>query len=78
LAIEGCSRVPRDIERAQRLPASRIERDQLVSGGEPDVLTVVRDSMHLVDTRKRSILSNDFDRGSIHASILITRQGRRE
>ena len=49
-----------DIDRAQRLPARGIEGVQLVSGGKPDVLAVVRDPMHAVDTRKGSILTDDL------------------
>ena len=49
-----------DINRAQHLPARRIEGVQLVSGSKPDVLTVKCDPMHLVDTRKGSILTEDF------------------
>ena len=62
LAIEGRSRMRGDINRAQRLPARRIEGVQLVSGGKPNMLTVIRDAMHVVDTRKGSILTDDFGR----------------
>ena len=62
LAVEGRSRMRGDIDRAQRLPARRIEGVQLVSGSKPDVLTVIRDPMHAVDTRKGSILTEDFGR----------------
>jgi hypothetical protein len=51
-----------DINRAQRLPAGRIEGVQLVSGSKPDLLTVIRDPMHAVHTRKGSILMDDFGR----------------
>src|SRR5216683_2671143 len=60
LAVEGRSRVPRDIDRAHRLPARRIQGVQLVSGREPDSLTVIGDPMHAVDTRKGSVLADDF------------------
>ena len=60
LAVEGRSGMRGDIDRAHRLPARRIEGVQLVSGREPDVLTVKRDPMHLVDTRKGSIFTEDF------------------
>ena len=62
-----------DIDRAHRLPARRIEGVQLVSGRKPDVLTVKRNPMHVVDTRKGSILTDDLGRRSIHALILTTR-----
>src|SRR5262249_48721677 len=51
-AVEGRSCMRGDGDRAHRLPARRIEGVQLVSGRKPDVLTVKRDPMHLVDTRK--------------------------
>ena len=60
LAVEGRSCMRGDIDRAHRLPARRIEGVQLVSGRKPDVLTVKRDAMHLVDARKGSILAEDF------------------
>src|SRR5262245_40089157 len=77
-AVEGRACVRGDIDRAQQLAAHRIEGVQLVSGSKPDVLTVVRDPMHLVDTRKGTILTDDFGRGSTHASILVTREWSRE
>src|SRR5712692_3486742 len=58
-AVEGGPGMRGDIERAQRLAARRIEGGQLVSGGNPDVLTVIRDAMHLVDTRKGAVLADD-------------------
>ncbi len=74
LAVEGRSCVRGDINRAQHLPTRRIEGVQLVSSGEPDVLTVKRNPMHVVDTRKGPIFTEDFGCGSFHASILVTRQ----
>ena len=60
LAVEGGSCMRGDIDRAQRLPARRIEGGQLVSSRKPDVLTVIRDSTHVVDTRKGSVLTHDL------------------
>ena len=60
LAVEGRSGMGGDIDRAQRLPARRIEGVQLVAGGKPDLLAVIGDAMHLVDARKGSILAEDF------------------
>src|SRR6266567_4038599 len=60
LAVEGRSRMPGDSDRAHHLPARRIEGIQPVSGRKPDVLTVERDPIHPVDTRKRSILTDDL------------------
>jgi hypothetical protein len=62
LAVEGRSGMRRDIEPAQHLPTHRIEGVQLVSRRKPDILTVIRDAMHIVDTRKGSILTEDFGR----------------
>jgi hypothetical protein len=62
LAVEGRSRMRGDIDRAQHLPSRRIKGVQLVSGRKPDVPTVKRNPMHVVDTRKGSILTEDFGR----------------
>ena len=51
-----------DSKRAQRLPARRIEGVQRVSGSKLDVLPVIRDPIHAVDTRKGAILPDDFGR----------------
>src|SRR5262249_31523364 len=75
LAVEGRScTCAADIDRAQRFPARGIEGDQRVSGSKPDMLTVVRDPMHVVDTREGSILADDLGGRSIHTSILADRQ----
>jgi hypothetical protein len=74
LAVEGRSRMRGDINRAQRLSAGRIEGVQLVSASKPDLLTVIRNPMHVVDTGKGAILTDDFGCCSIHASILVTRE----
>src|SRR5580692_4275607 len=50
-AVKGRSRVGGDIDRAQRLPALRIQRVQLVSGREPNLFTVIRDPIYPLDTR---------------------------
>ena len=60
LAVERRSRMGGDLDRAHRLPARWIKGDDLISGAEPDMLTVVGHSSHLVDTRKGSVLTNDF------------------
>src|SRR5882762_4037257 len=60
LAIEGRSCMRGDIDRAHRLPARRIEGVQLVSGRKPDILTVIRDSTHGLDTRKGPVLTEDL------------------
>src|SRR5262249_41190333 len=61
-AIESRSAERSDVDRAQRLPARRIERGEIVSGGEPDLPTVVRDPVHVLDPREGSILSDDLGR----------------
>src|SRR5205823_2273461 len=73
-AVEGRSGMPRDIDRAHRLPARGIEGVQLVSGRKPDVLTVIGDPTHAVGTWKGSIFTEDFGCRSFHALILIVRQ----
>src|ERR1700704_3068647 len=60
LAVEGRSCMRGDIDRAHHLSARRVEGVQPVSGRKPDVLTVERDPMHALDTRKGSILTDDF------------------
>jgi hypothetical protein len=62
LAVEGRSCMRGDIDRAHHLTARRIEGVQLVTGRKPDVLTVKRNPMHVVDIRKGSILTEDFRR----------------
>jgi hypothetical protein len=60
LAVESRSSMGGDIDGTHRLPAGRIKGVQLVSGRKPDALTVVRNSMYVVRTRKGSILADDF------------------
>ena len=50
LAVEGRSRMRGDIDRAQRLPAGRIEGVQPVAGGKPDLLAVIGDPMPMRST----------------------------
>src|SRR5262245_3657751 len=54
LAVEGRSRIRNDLDRAQCLSGRRVEGVEPLSSGKPDVLTVIRDSMHVVDTRQGS------------------------
>ena|ERR1700710_3032798 len=61
LAVEGCSCIGGDIQRAQRRICARgVEGIQLVSGSKPDMLTVIRDPMYAIDTRKGPIFTDDF------------------
>jgi hypothetical protein len=61
-AVEGRSRMRGDSDRAHRLSARGIEGGQLVPGRKPDMLTVKRDPMHALDTRKGPVLAEDFGR----------------
>jgi hypothetical protein len=72
--IKGSSGVRCDLDRAQLLSARRIESVQLVSGREPNVLAVIRNSVHAVDPWKWSVLLDDFGCGTMHASILVARK----
>jgi hypothetical protein len=77
LAVESRPCMRGNIDRAQRLPACRIEGLQCVSGSKPDLLTVKRDAMHMVDPWKGSILTDDLgDSGGCfrHVSSLVNRQ----
>ena len=60
LAVEGRSGMRGDIERAHHLPTRRLEGRQLVPGGEPDMLTVVRKPVHVIDARKGPVVTDDF------------------
>jgi hypothetical protein len=73
LAVEGRACMRGDINRAQHLPACRIESVELVSASKPDVPTVKRNAMHVVETRKGSIFTKDFGCRPFHASILVAR-----
>ena len=71
-AVERRSCMRGDFDRALHLSARRIEGVQAVSGRKPDVLTVVRDPSHIVDTRKGSVLTHDFG-GCLHGRALRAR-----
>src|SRR6187551_2697996 len=79
LAVERGSCMCGDIDRAHRIPGRRIEGVQLVAISEPDVLAVVRDPSHIVDTRKGSVLTDDLGFRSAHCFTLavIARLPRR-
>jgi len=78
LAVERCSCVRGDFDRAQRLPVRRIEGCQPVAGREPHVVTVIRDSANAVCVWKGPVLSDDLGSGARHVSILLNRQGSGE
>jgi hypothetical protein len=61
-AIESRSCMRGDIDRAKRVPARRIKSVQFVSSSKPDLLAVKRDSMHALDAREGSILTDDLGR----------------
>src|SRR5499433_4026941 len=75
LPVESGACTRSDIDRAEHLPVRRIEGVQHISGSKPDVLTVIRDSMDVIDTRKGTILTNDFGRRSTHAWMLSLGSG---
>ena len=60
LAVEGRPGMRRDIDRAQRAPACRIERGQFVACGKPDVLAVIGNATDVVDVGKGAIFTDDF------------------
>jgi len=62
LPIKSSSCIRSDVDRAHDFPAYGIEGLQRVSATKPDVLTVIRDSMHVLDTRKRPVLTDDLGR----------------
>ncbi len=59
-AVEGCSGMRGDINRAHCLSTRGVEGIQLLSGGKPNLLTVIADSMDAVSFRKGTILTDDF------------------
>jgi hypothetical protein len=60
LAIKGRACVRCYVDRAQWLSTRWIESVQFVSGREPDVLAVIRNSTHAVDPWKWTVLADDF------------------
>ncbi len=60
LAVECCSGMRSNIDRADCLPACWIDCIQFISGRKPDTLSVVSNSMHLVNAGKWTILVDDF------------------
>src|SRR5580704_18641644 len=74
LSVEGRSRMRRDIDRALQLAARGIDGVQLVSGSEPNILTIVGDAIDSLCTLEGPVLADDFGGGFIHASILVARQ----
>src|SRR6476469_4433137 len=58
--VERSPRMGRDIDRSNRCAARRIEGGQLVSGGKPDMLTVICDAGHIIHIRKRPVLTDDL------------------
>ncbi|MCY1302641.1 hypothetical protein D9M70_523080 [compost metagenome] len=66
LAVKGGTGMRRDIDRAHRVPAFRIEGIDLVAGGKPDVPTVEGDAMDVVGAREGAIFAEDFGFGSFH------------
>src|SRR5262249_11739153 len=74
LAIEGGSRIRRDIERTHRFPARRVDRVQCVASRDPYIGAVIADPMHMRDIWKRAVLADDRRCCSLHAVILATQR----
>src|SRR5262249_17816688 len=77
-AVEGRTGIRADLNRAQQLPARRIEGRQPVSRSEPHLPAVVRDAVYVVDTRKGPVLADDLGAGSAHDPSLVGRERGRE
>src|SRR5688500_15196630 len=60
LAIERGSRMSSDINRPNCLAARWIDRIQFVTRGKPNVMAIVGHTMHTLDPRKGSKLTNHF------------------
>jgi hypothetical protein len=76
-AVEGRAGIRGDLDRAQRLPARRIE----AISRSPAANQTFRPSYVTPRTwsaPRRAILADDLGGGSTHASILVGRQGRGE
>src|SRR6185437_6912338 len=56
-SVEGGARMRSNIDRAHRRPGRRIKCAQFVSGGKPDILTVVGDAMDAIRARKRAVFA---------------------
>src|SRR5262249_24347971 len=77
-AVEGRTGIRADLDRAQQLPARRIEGPQPVSRSDPHLPAVVRDAVYVVDTRKGPVLADDLGAGSAHDPSLVGRERGRE
>jgi hypothetical protein len=60
LPVEGCSCIRGDINCARYVSTRWIEGVQPVSGSKPDLLTVLRDSMHAIGNGEGTIVTHDF------------------
>jgi hypothetical protein len=76
--VERGAGMRRDVDRAAALAARRIERVQLVAGGEPHLAPVVGEAVHALHAGERSMLVDDLRGCSFHGAILVVRQRRRE
>src|SRR4051812_46331145 len=71
-AIEGGSGMRGDVDRPHRLAAGRIDRIQLVTGREPDVVAVEGDAMDLLGAFEGAVLADDLGGGSGHGLASVT------
>jgi hypothetical protein len=62
LAVEGRSCLRGCINGAHHLSTHLIEGVQLVSGSKPEMLTVERNPMDMIGTRKGTVFMEDFGR----------------
>ena len=60
VAVERRSRMRGDIDRTHSFTARGIKGLQCVAGSKPDTLAVIRDAVHVIDTRKRPIFPDNF------------------
>ncbi|KAG1244808.1 hypothetical protein G6F65_021601 [Rhizopus arrhizus] len=71
LAVKGRAGAGRDVQRARGFAATGIQRDELLTCREPDLLAIERDAMHVVDAGERAVFTEDFGLGSFHDRILF-------
>src|SRR6185436_1557274 len=76
-AVERGARVRGHVDRSCDLAARWFERIEPVARGEPHVLAVERYAVDFVDTRKGTVLAENFGR-TFHALMLVGRQRARE
>ena len=66
LTVEGRPRVRGDIDRPLRGAGCRVKGIQLVSGGVPNVLTVIGDAPNVDGTFERPVFANNLSGRCMH------------